>query len=214
MTKRRILIIAWLLVFGSLLGGAAWLWDHRHYWLLHNFRVVDEGRVYAGGYQYPGPLTRIVKRYGIRTVLCLREDPTERTDEIERQTLARLGVRFQRVVIPFDRSRSEQLAALEKCLRILLDPECQPVFVHCWGGQHRVGVVVGAYRARAQRMGEEAIWREFDKFGGNTADPPYAQNLLRAFLRRENVRRERRQRVVAREKASQTKKRQDATAVR
>src|SRR5262249_34017269 len=38
----------------------SWLWDHRGYWLVDNLRAVEPGRIYAGGYQYPMPLRRIV----------------------------------------------------------------------------------------------------------------------------------------------------------
>ncbi len=186
---RALLIVAAV----GVVGGLYWLWDHRHYWLTHNFRVVDPGKVYAGGYQYPGPLRRIVSEYGIKTVLSLRYDDGGKADRMERKTLNQLGVRFLRVEIPFNRPMREQLAALNECLRILTNPKLQPVFVHCWGGQHRTGIVVGAYRARVQALPEEQIWAEFDRYGGNTADPPYAQQLLRAFLRREQRRKARRQ---------------------
>ena len=31
-------------------------------------------------------------------------------------------------------------------LRIVNDPANQPVFVHCWGGRHRTGVMTAIYR--------------------------------------------------------------------
>lgn len=175
-----------------LVSGLYWLWDHRHYWLTHNFRVVSPGKVYAGGYHYPDPLSRIVRKYGIRTVLCLRYSEGDWPDRVEQETLQRLGVRFIRVAIPFNRPLREQIAAVEECLKVLGNPSMQPVFVHCWGGQHRTGIVIGAYRARFEQADQATIWQEFDRYGGNTADPPYAQQLLRAFLRREERRRQRR----------------------
>ncbi len=193
----RIRRAAAALLMAALAGLAYWAWDHRHYWLLHHFREVVPGRVYAGGYQYPGPLRRIVQRYGIRTVLCLRDDPTDPNDLLERAVLREYGVQFVRVVIPFNRPIAEQLAAVRKALAILRNRKNEPVFVHCWGGQHRTGVIVGAYRARFQRWPEERIWAEFERTGGMTADPPYAARLLAAFLKRE---RRRRARLAARER--------------
>ena len=185
-----------VVILALLCGLAYWAWDHRHYWILHHFREVDPGKLYAGGYQYPGPLRRIIRRHGIRTVLSLRDDPSEPNDRREREVLRELGVRFVRVVIPFDRPMREQLAAVQHALAIIRAPENAPVFVHCWGGQHRTGVIVGAYRARFQRWPEARIWEEFNRMGGNTADPPYAARLLAAYLKRE---RRRQARLAARQ---------------
>ena len=44
------LVIA-IAILICLSAGSFWLWDHRSLWLADNFREVEPGRIYAGGYQ-------------------------------------------------------------------------------------------------------------------------------------------------------------------
>ena len=124
---------------------AYWAWDHRHFWIEHNFRTIEPGRIYAGGYQFPGPLKRIIHKYGIRTVVCLRREG-DGYDNLEQTVLQEQGVRFIRVAIPKGKSIEAKLERVRMAAAVIAEPQNHPVLVHCWGGKHRAGAVVGGYR--------------------------------------------------------------------
>lgn len=48
--------------------------------------------------------------------------------------------------IPMTTHERPTRAVIEQFLRIVDDPENQPVYVHCVGGRHRTGVMTAVYR--------------------------------------------------------------------
>ena len=164
-------VIAWLLY---------WSWDSRQYWFLNNFRVVEPGRVYAGGYQYPTPLARVLKYYHIKTVLCLRPDG-DPLDTDEQKLVAASGAEFKRVFLPPRVSMAVKLAAVEKAVAIMADHDNQPVFLHCWGGYHRTGIVVAVYRMRHCGWDEKTAAAELIRWGGNSHNETWPLEVLHAF---------------------------------
>jgi hypothetical protein len=176
MTRKRTrqvgLIAASLLVAAT----AYWAWDHRFYWIEHRFREINPGRVYAGGYNYPGPLARILRTHKIKTVLSLLSEGTPE-DIAEQQVVVESGVAFKRVVIlpkkadgqkldGTDDSISARLDRVEEAVTLLADPQNQPVFVHCRLGKHRAGAVVAVYRVRHCGWSEERARNELTEWGG------------------------------------------------
>src|SRR5207244_1828039 len=147
-----------------------WAWPYRHHWVENNFREIEPGRVYAGGYQFPGPLTHILQTHRIKTVLTLLPEGTEE-DTREQQVVAAMGVEFKRIIIPIkdsvdDMSRISELSIpakltfVQEAVTILSDAQNQPVFVHCNCGRHRVGAVIAVYRVQHCGWREEAARAE------------------------------------------------------
>jgi len=161
-------------------AGLFWAWDHRGYWIADNFREVEPGRIYAGGYQYPIPLARIIDRYHIKTVISLREgdDPYEAD---EREVLDAGGVKFVRVIIPYKVSVEERIARVEEAIGAITDPSNQPVFVHCWAGCHRTGAVVAIYRVSRCGWTEQAARDELVDWGGTKLGSQWPTRLLHAY---------------------------------
>ena len=157
MRKNRLYTLVVGLLLAVLLG---WFWDHRHYWLSHNLRAVESGRIYRSGYQYPGPLARIVNRYGIKTVLSLRRDQDE-LDAKERDVLRAHGIRLRRIVIKGE--GEELLDRVGRAAAILADPDQQPILVHCWRGRDRTGAVVALYRVAHGGWNPQAAHRELER---------------------------------------------------
>lgn len=187
-TKRRAFAAAGLVLVSVLSGW--WLWDHRHYWFLHNFREVEPGRVYAGGYQYPAPLQRLLRQYHIKTVVSLRSEG-EADDRQERAIVAANGARFVSVPIPL-RDWNGRFASPKELLRaridavqeaadIMADPHCQPVFVHCWAGRHCVGSAIAIYRVKHCGWTEADARVELVRSGALSDRTQWPSRLLQVF---------------------------------
>jgi hypothetical protein len=175
--------LTYALTAGLLLALGGWTWDHRDYWFANNFRVVESGRIYAGGYQYPTPLKRILERYHIKTVLSLRRiDHEKEADEL--QVVTTQGARFRRIVIPYRVPDAERLARIEEAVSVLADSENQPIFVHCWAGMHRTGAVVAVYRVGHCGWSEQAARAELQQWGGLTRGEQWPVRMLHDFCTR------------------------------
>jgi tyrosine-protein phosphatase SIW14 len=163
--------------------GSTWLWDHRGYWLADNFREVEPGSIYAGGYQYPIPLTRIIDRYHIKTVVALR-NRNDSYDTDERRVLEAKGVKFVRVSMPDKVPDEDRIARVEEAVAAITDPANQPVFVHCWAGCHRTGAVVAVYRVSHCGWTEQAARDELVAWGGTKLGAKWPTRILRTYCSR------------------------------
>lgn len=177
-----------LAILICLSAGSFWLWDQRGYWLADNFREVEAGRIYAGGYQYPIPLARIIDRHHIKTVVSLREGD-DSYDSDEREVLDAKGIKFVRVIIPYKVADGERIARVEEAIEAMADPVNQPVFVHCWAGCHRTGAVVAIYRVSRCGWTEQAARDELVNWGGSKLGSQWPTKLLHTYcsLARESM---------------------------
>jgi protein tyrosine/serine phosphatase len=120
---------------------------------LRNFRAVADGRLYRSGQLTPAGFERVVREYGIRTVISLRDtkdDDRPPPDAYEAEYCRAHGVAHHRLspaswaaadgTVPAARNVAE-------FLRILADPATErPVLVHCFAGIHRTGAYCAVYR--------------------------------------------------------------------
>jgi protein tyrosine phosphatase (PTP) superfamily phosphohydrolase (DUF442 family) len=180
LSARLLIAIATLICLGA---GTFWLWDRRGYWLADNFREVESGRIYAGGYQFPIPLARIIDRHHIKTVVSLREGD-DAYDADEREVLQACGVKFVRVIIPYKVPDAERIARVEEAIAAITDRANQPVFVHCWAGCHRTGAVVAIYRVSRCGWTEQAARDELVAWGGTKLGSQWPTKLLHVYCTR------------------------------
>lgn len=113
-----------------------------------DFRVVEPGRLYRSGQPTAEQLAAVIKEYGIRTVVNLR-NPAKETDYVDDAPLAQpYGARVVRLPITSTVPLSdEQLAALRQ---LYGDPGNYPILVHCEQGHARTGVAVALWRIERQ----------------------------------------------------------------
>ena len=68
-----------------------------------------------------------------------------------------------------------------RAVEIHADPENQPIFVHCWEGQHRTDAVIAAYRLMHSGWSEEAR-KELSRWGGFSEGKAMGREIVMRVL--------------------------------
>ncbi len=116
-----------------------------------------------------------LKKLGVKTVVNLRD---HHSDEA---LLQRAGLHY--VSIPMDTLDIKTQTVVD-FLRVAVDPNAAPVFVHCQYGADRTGTMVAAYRMVVQDWEQDWAIREMTR-GGFGYHPLWTE--LPAFLRKLDV---------------------------
>ena len=93
---------------------------------------------------------------GIKTVINLRSFHSDR------KALAGLGLRYEHLTMKAWHPEEKELA---RFLKIVMDPESQPVLVHCQHGADRTGTICAIYRMAVQGWTKEQALREMTAGG-------------------------------------------------
>lgn len=150
--------------------GAYWYHD----WPVHHFAIVEKGVLYRSGQPDEAGWKCLRDRYGIRTVIDLREEkPNEPWAVLERTFCAENGIRQIRLPVGGDRLTDQELRTI---VETISDPQCQPVLIHCEAGSSRTGIAVAAYRVVAQGWSYEVALAESQEFK-KKMEPGYAAYL-------------------------------------
>lgn len=120
------------------------------------------GQVAPGLYRGSAPSAAgldSLKGMGIRTVVNLRHyhGATEEKRCRER------GIDYVRIVLASSAAPTDE--DVRQFLRVATDPARQPVYVHCYRGKDRTGVMVAAYRMAVEGWTHDEAVREMDAFG-------------------------------------------------
>lgn len=109
-----------------------------------NFGVADEGRLYRAGQLTPAAFRAVHEKYGFRTVVDFGSHGRGTRGDRRNQRIAdSLGVVRYRFDLIGDATGNPN--AYAQALRIMTDPEHQPVLVHCGAGSERTGCAVILY---------------------------------------------------------------------
>jgi protein tyrosine phosphatase (PTP) superfamily phosphohydrolase (DUF442 family) len=95
---------------------------------------------------------------GVRTVIDLTSNGRDDEPGLVRQA----GMKFYR--IPLTTSERPSDKAVAEFLKLVNDPENQPVFVHCQGGRHRTGVMTAVYRMTHDNWNADRAYTEMKQF--------------------------------------------------
>ncbi|HEY1186771.1 MAG TPA: dual specificity protein phosphatase family protein [Gemmata sp.] len=159
--------------------------DSRH---LRNFRVVENGVLYRSGQPTPTGLDRVIREYGIKTVVTLRASKRNTYDSPqdawEEDVCAARGLNHVRIVprvwgadekgeIPAEQAVQEFLAVMEK-------KENHPVLVHCFAGIHRTGTMCAVFRMQYHGWSAERAMAEMQLYG---FDPEDMHEHISVYLR-------------------------------
>ena len=107
---------------------------------IKNFHQVSP-RLYRGGQPSQKGFLAL-SEMAVKTVVCLRW--RKRRVESERIIVERLGMRF--VSIPLNYWTLPNYSHVQDLLEIIDDQTNHPIFIHCFHGVDRTGVMVAMYR--------------------------------------------------------------------
>lgn|GEM_PF-1603916 len=126
-----------------------------------NFHRVDEG-IYRSAQLTPWRLRKIVKKYGIKTIINLRARENY-LYRVEEEICFQLGVHYQIFSIA---SRTLPKGDEVERLSHLLQTLPKPILIHCKAGADRTGFVSALWHTLKGRPGIEAVQRELKMYYG------------------------------------------------
>jgi tyrosine-protein phosphatase SIW14 len=118
-----------------------------------------------------------LKKLGITTIVDLRGNrgPVTR----EREQAESLGMHF--IDIPVKGWSGPNNAQVAEFLKLLRQNPTQKIFVHCYYGSDRTGVMVAAYRMAQQNWTPDQAIAEMDSFGFHYYLYPAMKSYVRRF---------------------------------
>lgn len=145
-----------------------------------NFGVVDEGRVYRSGELTTTALKSVVEQRGIKTIIDFgAHDRDPAGEKREQDTADLLGV--QRYVLNLEGDATGDPNRYAEALRIMNDPEAQPVLVHCAAGAQRTGCAVALYRSLVDGWDDERALVEAEDYRHDPEDNPKMRAMYRTW---------------------------------
>jgi protein tyrosine/serine phosphatase len=143
----------------------------------HHFEMVTESVLYRSGQPSADGWRAIKDKYGIKTVISLRESAP---DSDWRRTEIRFCLQNKIELVDIGVSHDVTDEHWKEFLGIVTDPQKHPVLVHCQAGSVRTGAVIAGYRIAVQGWSYEEAVEDAERFGIDIE----RRKLYRIFLRR------------------------------
>ncbi|WP_456470105.1 tyrosine-protein phosphatase [Caminibacter sp.] len=123
-----------------------------------NFHKVDDG-VYRSAQILPWRLKKIIKKYGIKTIINLRGDNKNYLYRLEKKICKEMGVEYHTVSI---KSRKPESVSKEEYIKLekILKTSKKPLLFHCKAGADRTGFVAVLWHLLQGRDKNWAIKKE------------------------------------------------------
>ena len=138
---------------------------------LSNFGKVNEF-IYRGSQPKKGDYKKLC-RFGIRTIIDLRDDPKSYS-KFEAQCA---GLHY--INLPMNQRQWPQLSVVREFLTIVNNAEYWPIFIHCAGGRHRTGAMTAIYRMTYEGWDAEMSYAEMLQYDFFTR---WGHKALRNFV--------------------------------
>ena len=122
-------------------------------------KIIYMARVNDGFYRGSNPRDNLaaLKKLGIRTIINL---------DFSRDYAAKARASgFQYFVIPMRPDEGPSIEQVRQFLALVNDRKLQPVYVHCWMGIDRTGVMTGIYRIEHDGWSTAQAVEEMNYFG-------------------------------------------------
>jgi protein tyrosine/serine phosphatase len=131
---------------------------------LPNFHKVSD-KLYRGA-QPVGGFAKKLGDLGVKTVVNLRgEDEISRGEQKEAEAA---GLRYFSISMPGLSAPSDE--QVNRVMKIIDDPENQPVFIHCKRGSDRTGTIAAVYRISHEGWNAERAIAEAKHYGLSWAE--------------------------------------------
>ena len=142
--------------------------------------VPNAGKISDSLYRGAQPSTQglaELKKLGVTTIVDLRGNRGPVAQE--RAQAEALGLRF--VDIPMSGWSAPSTAQVSQFLKLLRDDPTKKVFVHCYYGADRTGVMIAAYRIAQQNWTADQAIAEMYSFGFHYRWHPSMKNYVHSF---------------------------------
>jgi protein tyrosine/serine phosphatase len=123
---------------------------------IKNFGQMDD-RFYRGAQPKEEDYKQLAA-IGIKTIIDLRDDPTE----YEKREAEAAGMRY--VNIPMSDKDYPPTTAIDQFLKLVDDSTTGKFYVHCAGGRHRTGVMGAVYRFNNYNWNYDQAYAEMKKY--------------------------------------------------
>lgn len=131
-----------------------------------NWGVVEEGKVYRSGQLSSALVEKVLKKYGIGTIIALNCPDNPTADQLaEARAAERLGI--ERLELPLRGDGSGDIQNYVDGIVALVNARCEgkPVLVHCAAGVMRTGGLIAYYRLLVKKDEREEILQELERYG-------------------------------------------------
>ena len=123
---------------------------------IENFGKMDD-RFYRGAQPLPDDY-QALKDLGIKTVIDLREDPTD----YEKSKVEALGMKY--INLPMSGWKYPKEKLVDEFLKIVNDEETGAFYLHCKAGIHRTGVLGAVYRFTEYGWDYDKAYKEMKNY--------------------------------------------------
>lgn len=123
---------------------------------IKNFGKMDD-RFYRGAQPMPDDY-QALKDLGIKTVIDLREDPTD----YSKSTTEALGMKY--INLPMSGWKYPKEKLVDEFLKIVNDEETGTIFLHCKAGIHRTGTLGAVYRFTEYGWDYDRAYKEMKNY--------------------------------------------------
>ena len=174
---------------------------YRAYYANHKrFRTVAKGKLYRSGQLTQDGFVDAVRRYNIKTVINLQEEPGFKDPAVyknyfnhstiaESQLCKKLGVRYEQISLDLHPPRqfpSKRPKAIQQYLTLmddlLSDPSKHPVLIHCRAGLHRTGCMAAVYRMEYQGWTPQEAYQELKANGFGDRACTWSNEYVRQYV--------------------------------
>lgn len=153
---RRSYVFALFAIFAFVLASSITALAQQADIKIKNFGQMDD-RFYRGAQPKEEDYKQLAA-IGIKTIIDLREDPTN----YEKRDAEAAGIRY--VNLPMSDKDYPPAATIDQFLKLVDDPSTGKFFVHCAGGRHRTGVMGAVYRFNHYNWNFDQVYTEMKKY--------------------------------------------------
>lgn len=143
----------------------------------NNVSIFNFGRVnenyFRGSQPKPENMAEL-KRYGVKTVIDLRNDRIEESESWAKDA----GLQYFH--IPLSTKKPATPEEVERYLKLVNDPANWPIYVHCKGGRHRTGEMTAIYRMTNQNWTADQAYAEMQSY--DFEDSWWYPRVLKKFV--------------------------------
>ena len=174
--RSRRILSAVLLLLVATVGLSVWYYQSRTY----HFGVTQEGVLYRSGLLTPERLERVIREYGIKTVVNLKSVSENQGawHAAEIAATRRAGALHLDIAMPPEVPPTE--SQIRTWIALFKNPKRVPVIVHCHHGVIRTGMLVAVYEIQFQGKSNEQALRDMQSFGHDLQSPQH--KAMREFI--------------------------------